>query len=286
MICKCDKIIPAEIQLDFPSVGATENLMLASVFTDGETVIRNVAMEPEIEDLQKFLNRMGAKVSGAGSNEIRIQGVKKLKEVSYNIMPDRIETGTFLCYAAMTGGLITLNDVNFENVLPVLSKLEESGCKIYREKNKIILEAPKRLKAVDIQTLPYPGFPTDMQSVFLSMLTTAKGTSIVTENIFENRFKCVSELTRMGAKISVSGSCAVVKGVRKLVAANLMATDLRGGAALVGAAIKAKGITVIDNCDFIERGYEKLEYKLKQLGVDITKERWYGIETKEKKSSW
>lgn len=273
MICKCDKIIPAEIQLDFPSVGATENLMLASVFTDGETVIRNVAMEPEIEDLQKFLNRMGAKVSGAGSNEIRIQGVKKLKEVSYNIMPDRIETGTFLCYAAMTGGLITLNDVNFENVLPVLSKLEESGCKIYREKNKIILEAPKRLKAVDIQTLPYPGFPTDMQSVFLSMLTTAKGTSIVTENIFENRFKCVSELTRMGAKISVSGSCAVVKGVRKLVAANLMATDLRGGAALVGAAIKAKGITVIDNCDFIERGYEKLEYKLKQLGVDITKER-------------
>ena len=273
MICKCDKIIPAEIQLDFPSVGATENLMLASVFTDGETVIRNVAMEPEIEDLQKFLNRMGAKVSGAGSNEIRIQGVKKLKEVSYNIMPDRIETGTFLCYAAMTGGLITLNDVNFENVLPVLSKLEESGCKIYREKNKIILEAPKRLKAVDIQTLPYPGFPTDMQSVFLSMLTTAKGTSIVTENIFENRFKCVSELTRMGAKISVSGSCAVVKGVRKLVAANLMATDLRGGAALVGAAIKAKGITVIYNCDFIERGYEKLEYKLKQLGVDITKER-------------
>ena len=273
MICKCDKIIPAEIQLDFPSVGATENLMLASVFTDGETVIRNVAMEPEIEDLQKFLNRMGAKVSGAGSNEIRIQGVKKLKEVSYNIMPDRIETGTFLCYAAMTGGLITLNDVNFENVLPVLSKLEESGCKIYREKNRIILEAPKRLKAVDIQTLPYPGFPTDMQSVFLSMLTTAKGTSIITENIFENRFKCVSELTRMGAKISVSGSCAVVKGVRKLVAANLMATDLRGGAALVGAAIKAKGITVIDNCDFIERGYEKLEYKLKQLGVDITKER-------------
>lgn len=273
IVCKCDKIVASEIQLDFPSVGATENLMLASVFSDGETIIRNVAMEPEIEDLQKFLNKMGANVSGAGSNVIKIKGVKRLKEISFNIMPDRIETGTFLCYTAMTGGNIELNSVNVENVLPVISKLEESGCKVFKENRKIILNAPKRLKAVDIQTLPYPGFPTDMQSVFLSMLTTAKGTSIVTENIFENRFKCVSELTRMGAKVSISGSCAVVKGVKKLNASNLVATDLRGGAALVGAALKAKGITSIENCEFIERGYEKLENKLKGLNIDITKER-------------
>ena len=272
MICKCDKIIPAEIQLDFPSVGATENLMLASVFTDGETVIRNVAMEPEIEDLQKFLNRMGAKVSGAGSNEIRIQGVKKLKEVSYNIMPDRIETGTFLCYAAMTGGLITLNDVNFENVLPVLSKLEESGCKIYREKNKIILEAPKRLKAVDIQTLPYPGFPTDMQSVFGAMLTTAKGTSVIIENIFENRYKYTDELKRMGAKVTIEGKMAVIKGVRKLSGAEVKATDLRGGAALVTAALSAHGKTKVNYIEHILRGYENLDEKLRSLGANIKKE--------------
>ncbi len=273
IVCKCDKIIPAEIHLDFPSVGATENLMLASVLSDGETILRNVAMEPEIEDLQNFLNRMGAKISGAGSNIIKIKGVKKLKEVSYNIMPDRIETGTFLCYTAGTGGKIELNNVRDEITLPVLVKLEETGCKIYREPNKIVLQAPKRLKAVDIQTLPYPGFPTDMQSVFLAMLVTAKGTSIVTENIFENRFKCVPELMRMGAKISISGSSAIVKGVRKITGTNLVATDLRGGAALIGAAMKAKGITTIDNCEYIERGYEKLEYKLKKLNIDFTKER-------------
>ncbi len=272
IVCKCDKIIPAEIQLDFPSVGATENLMLASVLSDGETILRNVAMEPEIEDLQNFLNRMGAKISGAGSNIIRIKGVKNLREVSYNIMPDRIETGTFLCFAATTGGKIELNNVKDEIVLPILAKLEEAGCKIYREHNKIILDAPKRLKAVNIQTLPYPGFPTDMQSIFLATLITAKGTSIITENIFENRFKCVPELVRMGAKISVSGSSAIIKGVRKINGTNLIATDLRGGVALIVAALRAKGTTIIENCEFVERGYEKLEYKLKKLDIDFTKE--------------
>lgn len=272
IVCKCDRIVPSEIQLDFPSVGATENLILASVFTDGETVIRNVAMEPEIEDLQNFLNRMGAKISGAGSNVIRVKGVKRLKEISYNIMPDRIETGTFLCYTAGTGGKIQVHNCNFEHVEPVLSKLEESGCKIFKDKNLIVLEAPKRLKAVDIQTLPYPGFPTDMQSVFLSTLTTAKGTSVITENLFENRFKCAGELSRMGANISVSSSTAVVKGVRKLVGNSVKASDLRGGAALVGASIKAKGISIIDNINFIERGYEDFDKKLKKLQIDITKE--------------
>ena len=273
IVCKCDRIIATEIQLDFPSVGATENLILASVFAEGETIIRNAAMEPEIEDLQNFLNRMGAKVSGAGSNIVKIQGVKKLKDISYNIMPDRIETGTFLCFTAITGGEIELNNINIEHVIPVVSKLEETGCKIFKEKNRIALKAPKRLKAVDIQTLPYPGFPTDMQSIFLAMLSIAKGTSIITENIFENRFKCVSELARMGAKVSVNGSTAVIKGVRKLVGTNLIATDLRGGAAMVCAALKARGKTTIENIDFIERGYENLEEKLKSLDVKITKER-------------
>ena len=284
-MCKCDRIEPNEIQLDFPSVGATENLMLASVLTDGETVIRNVAMEPEIVDLQNFLNKMGAEIRGAGSNIIRINGVKKLKEISYNIMPDRIEAGTFLAYAAMTGGKIKLNNVNTEHILPVISKLEETGCKIFKEKNEIVLNAPKRLKGIDIQTHPYPGFPTDMQSVFLSMFCTARGTSVIIENIFENRFKCVPELTKMGAKVSISGSTAVIKGVRRLVGKNVVATDLRGGAALVGAALKARGITTIDNCEFVERGYENLEYKLKKLDVDIVKQRSLNIETEEKKSN-
>lgn len=273
IVCKCDRIESAEIQLDFPSVGATENLILASIFSEGETVIRNVAMEPEIEDLQNFLNRMGADVSGAGSKVVRVKGVKRLKEVSYNIMPDRIETGTLLCYAASMNGKINLYNCNFEHVEPILNKLEEANCKIYREKNGIILEAPKRLKAVDIQTLPYPGFPTDMQSIFLSTLTTARGTSVITENIFENRFRCASELIRMGAKISISSSStAVVKGVKRLIGKEVKAFDLRGGAALVGAAIKAKGITIIDNVKYIERGYENFENKLRSLNIDITKE--------------
>ena len=285
IVCKCDKIVPSEIQLDFPSVGATENLILASVFSDGETIIRNVAMEPEIVDLQNFLNKMGAKVSGAGSNVIKVVGVKRLKEISYTIMPDRIEAGTFLVYTAMTGGKINLQNVNTEHILPVISKLEEAGCKIFKEKNEIVLNAPKRLKAIDIQTFPYPGFPTDMQSIFLSMLSVARGTSVVTENIFENRFKCVPELIKMGAHISISGSSAIIKGTKRLIGKDVTATDLRGGAALIGAALKAKGVACINNCEFVERGYEKLEYKLKKLDVDIIKQRGLRFETEEKKSS-
>lgn len=285
IVCKCDKIVPSEIQLDFPSVGATENLILASVFSDGETIIRNVAMEPEIVDLQNFLNKMGAKVSGAGSNVIKVVGVKRLKEISYTIMPDRIEAGTFLVYTAMTGGKINLQNVNTEHILPVISKLEEAGCKIFKEKNEIVLNAPKRLKAIDIQTFPYPGFPTDMQSIFLSMLSVARGTSVVTENIFENRFKCVPELIKMGAHISISGSSAIIKGTKRLIGKDVTAKDLRGGAALIGAALKAKGVACINNCEFVERGYENLEYKLKKLDVDIIKQRGLRFETEEKKSS-
>lgn len=269
IVCKCDKIVPAEIHLDFPSVGATENLILASVFSEGETVISNAAAEPEIVDLQNFLNKMGAKVSGAGSNIIKITGVKRLKEISYNIMPDRIEAGTFLAYGAMTSGNIRLEHVNSEHIVPVISKLEEAGCKIFKDKDTIILNAPKRLKSINIQTLPYPGFPTDMQSIFLSALSVAKGTSVITENIFENRFRCVPDLVKMGAKVTITGSNAVIHGVRRLISQKVTCQDLRGGAALVGAALKARGITTIDNIELIERGYENLGFKLRNLNVDF-----------------
>ena len=267
--CKTNQIIGSKIQLDFPSVGATENIIMASVLAEGETIITNAAMEPEIVDLQNFLNKMGAKIKGAGTNVIKIDGVKTLKNVSYNVMPDRIEAGTLLCATAITGGKIELNKVEPIHIGPVISKLEESGCKINVGKNSVILEAPKRLKAVDIKTMPYPGFPTDMQSIFTGMLTTAKGTSMIIENIFENRYKYTQELIRMGAKISIEGKTAVIKGVRKLYGANVNATDLRGGAALVLAATVAKGTTKIENIEYILRGYESLDKKLMKLGVNI-----------------
>ena len=188
IVCTSEKIKGEKINLDFPSVGATENIILASVLAEGTTIITNAAREPEIIDLQNFLNRMGAKVTGAGTDEVHIEGVKKLKDVSYNIMPDRIETGSFLCWAAATRGNVILENVNANHITPIISKLEEADCKIEIEKDKIKLIAPKKLKAIDIKTMPYPGFPTDMQSVFASMLTTAKGTSIIIENIFENLF--------------------------------------------------------------------------------------------------
>ena len=267
--CKTNQIIGSKIQLDFPSVGATENIIMASVLAEGETIITNAAMEPEIVDLQNFLNRMGAKIEGAGTNVIKIAGVKTLKDVSYNVMPDRIEAGTLLCATAITGGKIELNKVEPIHIGPVISKLEESGCKINVGKNSVILEAPKRLKAVDIKTMPYPGFPTDMQSIFGALLSTAKGTSIITENIFENRFKYIQELNRMGAKINVEGRTAIIKGAKRIQGTNVVASDLRGGAALVIEALTAKGITQIENIHYILRGYEDIVEKLKSLGAKI-----------------
>ena len=218
-----------------------------------------------------MLNKMGAKIKGAGTDIIEIEGVKKLKDVSYNIMPDRIETGTFLCMAAMTGGNIKVKQANPEHITPIIHKLEETGCMFSIQKNEIEIKAPKKLKAVDIKTMPYPGFPTDMQSIFATTLTIAKGTSLIVENLFENRYKYTQELIRMGAKITVEGKTAVIKGVRKLYGANVKATDLRGGAALVMAGMAAKGNTKIENIEYILRGYEKLEQKLKNLGIDIRK---------------
>ena len=269
IICDAEKIKGEKIDLDFPSVGATENAILASVLAEGTTTITNAAREPEIIDLQNFLNKMGAKIIGAGTNEIRITGVKKLKDISYNIMPDRIETGTFLCLAVATKGKLILENTNTGHITPIITKLQEAECKIETEKNKIKINSNKKIKALDIKTMPYPGFPTDMQSVFAAMLTTAKGTSIIVENIFENRFKYTQELNKMGAKITVEGKSAIIRGVRKLYGANVKATDLRGGAALVLAGLSAKGITKVENIEYILRGYENFDKKLRNINANI-----------------
>ena len=269
MICNTEKIIGTQIHLDFPSVGATENIILASCIGEGVTIINNAAREPEIEDLIKFLNKMGGKIKGAGTDKIEITGVKHLSEISYNIMPDRIEAGTYLIAGAITGGDVKLLNANSMHIEPVLDKLIEANCKISINKSEIELIAPKRVKAVDIKTMPYPGFPTDLQSIFGALLSTAKGTSIITENIFESRYKYVQELNRMGAKIKVEGRSAVIKGTRKIQGANVIATDLRGGAALIMAGLIAKGITQIENIGYILRGYENIEQKLKNIGAKI-----------------
>lgn len=267
--CSCDKIVGADIDLDFPSVGATENIILASVFAQGKTSITNAAREPEIVDLVNILNKMGARISGEGTNVIEIEGVTKLHEVKYRVMPDRIEAGTFLCAGAMAGGKIKITNARTEQLIPIISKLEEAGCQIEKDNTSVTLQAPKRLKAIEIKTLPYPGFPTDMQSIFGSMLSFAKGTSIITENIFENRFKYLQELKRMGAKSKQEGNVAIITGVKMLTGAKVKSTDLRGGAAMVLAGLKAKGITEVTNIEYILRGYEGLETKLRKLGADI-----------------
>ena len=268
--CKTEGLTGAEILLDFPSVGATENIMMAATLAKGTTIIKNAAMEPEIVDLQNFLNRMGAKITGAGTNLIKIIGVEKLNDVSYNIMPDRIEAGTLMCMAAITSGKVTIKNIMPEALTPAIVKLEESGCKIETYKDSLLIEGPKRLKAIEIKTMPHPGFPTDLQSVFACMLTVAKGTSIIVENIFENRFKYASELRKMGAKINIEGKMAVINGVRKLSPASVVATDLRSGAGLVIVALATKGVTTITQIEHILRGYENLDKKLQALGANIT----------------
>lgn len=267
--CKTNKIKPADIHLDFPSVGATENIILATVLSEGITTVTNAAMEPEIEDLANILNKMGAKIEGAGTNNIKIIGVKKLKQVGYTIMPDRIEAGTFLCAGAVTGGKIKVLNVCPKHLKPVLDKLQEAGCNIKINNNEIFMQAPKRLKPIEIKTMPYPGFPTDLQSIFGGMLTIAKGTSIIVENIFENRYKYIQELNRMGAKITIEGKTAIIKGVRKLSGAGVESSDLRGGAALVVAGLTAKDKTKVNNIEYILRGYENFEKKLNKLGACI-----------------
>lgn len=267
--CTTDKMKPSEIVLDFPSVGATENIMLASVFIEGTTRIKNAAKEPEIEDLQNMLNEMGANIRGAGTSIIEISGVKQLKDVSYKIMPDRIEAGTMLCSAAANNGNVKLINVESKHLEGTINKLRECGCSINIEDNSIYIEAPKELNHVDIETEPYPGFPTDMQSIFVATLIKAKGTSCVKENIFENRYKYVPELKKMGVNIVQKDREVKITGEKRIEATNLIAMDLRGGAALVIAALQANGITEISNIEYVLRGYEELDEKLRKLGAKI-----------------
>ncbi|KHO62809.1 MULTISPECIES: UDP-N-acetylglucosamine 1-carboxyvinyltransferase [Thermoanaerobacter] len=270
--CEGEKVRGNEIHLDLPSVGATENIMLAGVFAEGITIIRNAAKEPEIEDLQNFLNSMGAKISGAGTNTIIIEGVKRLHDTEYTIIPDRIVAGTYLCAAVMTRGELTVVNALKEHLEPLLSKLRETGCKIQTGNDYIKIMCDKRPKAVDmIITLPYPGFPTDLQPQMASVLSVAEGTSIITETIFDNRFKYTEELIRMGADIKVEGRVAVIRGVEKLMGAKVVARDLRGGAALIIAGLGAKGTTIVEEAEHIDRGYESIEKALKSVGGDIVR---------------
>ena len=273
IICNAEKIIGAQIHLDFPSVGATENIILSACLAEGTTILTNAAKEPEIEDLVKFLNKAGAKIKGAGTDRIEIAGVKKLTEISYNIMPDRIEAGTYLVAGAITGGNVRIANANPMHIEPILNKLEEANCILEIGKDYVQIKAPRRIKSVDIKTMPYPGFPTDMQSIFGALLSTAKGTSIITENIFENRYKYVQELNRMGARINVEGRTAIIKGTKRIQGANVVASDLRGGVALIIEALAAKGVTQVDNVHYILRGYENIEEKLKKLGSKIFLEK-------------
>jgi len=272
IICRCDKLCGNEIMLDCPSVGATENIMLAAVKAEGTTVIQNAAREPEIEDLQRFLNCMGAKVQGAGSGTIIIEGVKTLVGCEYHPIADRIEAGTFLVAAAMCGGEVVLEGASPENLSSLLHKLRENGCKIRINNDKISLESFKRLTSVkSIETQPYPGFPTDLQAQFTALCCICRGNSIITENLFETRFKYAPELRKMGADITVINRNAFVRGVEKFKGATVVAHDLRGGAALVLAGLAAEGRSEILDISHIDRGYGAFEYKLRSLGADIVR---------------
>ena len=274
LFLKADHLVGRTIHLDFPSVGATENLMLAACEAKGETVILNAAREPEITDLALFLNKMGARVTGAGTSTIKILGKRPLCATQYTIMPDRIVAATYLCAAAATGGRVETTNVCPEHLSAVLSVLEDCGCEIEKKETSVTLVAPKKLIAPGaIRTMPYPGFPTDAQSLFLAMLSKAEGTSIITETIFESRFKPAGELCRMGAKINVNGRVAVICGVDTLSGTCVTAADLRGGAALLIAALSANGTTEIFSPNYIDRGYENFEYHLSALGADIKRYR-------------
>ncbi len=257
------------IYLDFPSVGATENILMAASMAKGQTIIENPAQEPEIVDLANYLNIMGANIRGAGTNVIKIEGTDKLVARDYTIIPDRIEAGTYMIAAAMTRGDIYVANAISEHLKPVIAKLKEAGVTVIEDIDGIRVICDGRPHAVDIKTLPYPGFPTDMQAQFMAMLTIAEGTSMVTETVFENRFMHVDELRRMGAKIKIDGRTSVVEGQNKLFGCQVKATDLRAGAAIVLAALVAEGETQVGYIHHIDRGYDNLVQKLVSLGADI-----------------
>jgi len=258
-----------KIYLDFPSVGATENILMSAVLAEGQTIIENAAIEPEIVDLATYLISMGADIKGAGTDTIKINGVKSLNGIKHSIIPDRIEAGTFMTAVAMAGGDIVLENVVPDHLKPISAKLREAGVELSEELSSIRVSSDGKLKAVDIKTHPYPGFPTDMQAQMTSIMTKADGTSMIVETIFENRFMHISELKRMGANIRIEGRSAVIEGKSKLTGTQVKTTDLRAGAALIIAGINAEGTTEIDDIEHIDRGYFKIDEKLKGLGVDI-----------------
>lgn len=259
----------AKIYLDVASVGATENIMMAAALAEGVTVIENAAKEPEIVDLANYLNGMGAQVRGAGTGVIRIEGVEKLHGVNHHVIPDRIEAGTYMAAAAITGGDVYVEGAIADHLGPVIAKMEEMGVTILPDENGIRVIADKPLKAVDVKTLPYPGFPTDMQSQMMALLLRSEGTSVMTETVFENRFMHVDEFQLMNAKIKVEGRTAIVTGDARLVGAKVTATDLRAGAALILAGLVAEGTTEVGGTHHIDRGYVHLAEKLSALGADI-----------------
>ena len=266
---RTEKLLGAKLYLDFPSVGATENIMMAASLAEGTTIIENAAEEPEIVDLANFLNEMGANIKGAGTDTIKITGVKELHGAEHNVIPDRIEAATYMVAAAMTKGDITIENVMMEHLKPVTAKLKEAGCEIIEMDNAVRVIGPEVLKPIDIKTLPHPGFPTDVQAQFMAMLTVANGSGVVIETVFENRFMHVAEFNRMGANIKIEGRSAIVKGVKQLHGANVNATDLRAGAALILCGLIAEGETQIGEIYHIQRGYVDIDKKITALGGNI-----------------
>jgi len=273
MIAKAKKLKGAKIYLDFPSVGATENILMAAVLAEGQTIVENCAIEPEIVDLANFLNSAGADIRGAGTDTVKINGVKHLKGTDHTVIPDRIEAGTYMVAAAITKGDLHLTNVVTDHVKPVTAKLKEVNMQVKETAQgiRVFYEGDGQSVASDIKTLPYPGFPTDRQAPFMSLLATASGTSVITESIFENRFMQVGELKSMGADIKIESRSAVVEGVPRLMGAQVRATDLRAGAALVLAALQAEGTTEIGDIFHIDRGYQGLDVQLNRLGASITR---------------
>jgi len=269
VVAKAKRLRGAHVYFDTVTVTGTENILMAAVLAKGETMIENAAREPEVIDLANALMQMGAKIEGAGTDIIRIQGVESLVPMRYTVMPDRIETGTFVIAAAITGGSLTIKNCFPEHLDAVLSKVAEAGAEIKTDDGTIRVNGQRRIMPVDIKTLEYPGFPTDMQAQFMSLMALAEGTSVVNETIFENRFTHVAELRRMGANIQTEGRSAIVKGVPKLSAAPVMATDLRASASLILAGLAAEGQTVVSRIYHLDRGYEHIEEKLSVLGADI-----------------
>ena len=268
---KAKRLKGARINFDMPTVGGTEHLMMTATLAKGETILENAAREPEITDLANMLIKMGAKIEGAGTDTIRITGVKSLVPVNYRVMPDRIEAGTFMCAAAITGGDIRIHNMQLEHLDALVFKLQDAGVEIINKDGVVRVKGSKKVKSVNIKTRPYPGFPTDMQAQFMALMAVADGASVIAENIFENRFMHVSELLRFGADISVDGRSATVKGVKKLSGAPVMATDLRASASLILAGLAAEGATEITRIYHLDRGYESIEKKLAALGADIVR---------------